>query len=115
MQIAIQRPVGNERVCVVGGAADDGVEAERLVIVEQFPPVNVGFGFRKPLRAEREVAFIDVAEGDDVFSGERVVVRRAAAPDADDGDVEFAVRPAFGGEHAARHDGPGGSDGCGGL
>jgi hypothetical protein len=58
----------------------------------QLPPVGVGLGAGEAsARRLGEVELVDVAEGDDVLLLDGLVVREAAAPDADEGDVEFVA------------------------
>jgi hypothetical protein len=77
------------RVRVVGGADDDGVEPG---LIEAFAPVDVGLGAGEFLQRIGEARLVDVAERDDVLAGEARLVREAAAPDTDEGDVEFLGR-----------------------
>jgi hypothetical protein len=46
VQITIECPIGDERMRVVGRAADHGVE---VFLVEAFPPIDVGLGLGKSL------------------------------------------------------------------
>lgn len=64
VETAIHGPDGNEGVGVVGGAADDGVEAG---VIEAVAPVFVGFGMGKLGFGEGEVLGVYIAEGDDVL------------------------------------------------
>jgi len=49
--VSIERPIGDGGVRVIGGAADDGVDAR---MIEALPPVNVVLGLGKHLRRFRE-------------------------------------------------------------
>ncbi|MCX6606873.1 MAG: hypothetical protein NTV52_25275 [Acidobacteria bacterium] len=82
---AVDGPVGDEGVVVVGGADYDGVN---VLLIEALAPVVVGFGFGEDFETFLGAEVVDVAEGDDVFIAEDVVVGGAASPDADEGDVE---------------------------
>ena len=112
----LERVVAHERVRVVGGRADDGVEVLR--VVHQPSPVGVDLGLGEaapgaghgdglavgPLAlGVLEHAGVDVAEGDDVLARAAAEVGAAAAADADDGEVEL-VAGRLGAEDAAAQD-----------
>lgn len=99
VEAAVHGPDGDEGVSVVGGAADDGVEAG---VVEAEAPVFVGFGLGKFGFGKGEVLGVDIAEGDDILCFQIVVVLFGAAVCTDEGNVEFVVAEAEtgGGEDA---------------
>jgi hypothetical protein len=73
---------------VIGGAADHGVQ---VLLIQALAPVNVVLGLGEARGGEGQVLLIHVAEGDDVFLGEAVEVGFAAAPGAEEGDVELVA------------------------
>ena len=85
---AVHGPIGDEGVRVVGGAADHGVD---VLLVEALAPIHVLLGPGKLRRGEGQVLLVHVAEGDDVLVGQAVEVGFAAAPGADEGDVELVA------------------------
>ena len=92
VEVAVDGPVGDEGVGMVCGADDHGVE---VFLLEHEAPIDVGFGTGEALQSVWEAFFVDIAEGDDVFLGEGVVVSEAAAPNADEADVEFVAWSSF--------------------
>ena len=112
MQVAVQRPVGDEGVRVVGRADDHGVE---VLLIEALPPVDVGLGLGEPLQGVGKALFVHVAQRDHVLVGQRVVVRQAAAPDADQGDVELVAGGVLARAGAAGQEQQSGPGGGGGL
>ena len=81
---SIQRPVSDERVSVIGRAADDCIN---VFLVEAFAPINVVLGTGENLGGFGESLFVDVAQGDHVFFSDGLKVRPAPASCANDGDV----------------------------
>jgi hypothetical protein len=51
MQVAVERPVGDERVVVVRRADDDRID---VLLLKAFAPVGVGFGTGKELEDSGE-------------------------------------------------------------
>ncbi len=88
VQIAIQGPIGDEGVRVVGSADDHGVQ---VFLLQALPPVDVGLGLGEMLQCIGEPLLIHVAKSDYVLVGQRIVMGQAAAPDADQRDVEFVA------------------------
>ena len=84
MLAAIHGPVGDERVHVIGGAADHRLN---VLLVKAFAPVNVLLSVGKLLRAECQVLLVHVAQGDDILAGDTAEMGFAPAPGADEGDV----------------------------
>ncbi len=89
--VTVHRPDRDVRVLMVRRAADDRVDVLHL-LVEQLAPIDVGLRSREGLERVGKAQLVDVAERDDVFLPQRVVVREAAAPDTDQRDVEFVAR-----------------------
>ena len=77
MLAAIHRPVGDEGVRMIGGAADHRLD---VLLVEALPPVHVLLGAGELLRRKGQVLLVHVAEGDDVFFGEAVEERGVVKP-----------------------------------
>jgi hypothetical protein len=100
MEVALQRPVRDEGVRMVGGADDHGIEA---LVVQALPPVHVSGRIRETLQRVREAGFIHIAERHDILLADRVVVCEAAAPDADEGDVELVAGRVRSEERACDH------------
>ena len=112
VQIAVQGPVGDEGVGVVSRANDHRVQ---VLLLEAFPPVDVGLGLGEPLEGIGKPLLVHITKGDHVLFGQRVIVGLAAAPDADQRDVELATRASSPRPGTAGQDGQSGSDGSGGL
>jgi len=111
VQVAVQRPIADERVRMVRRAAEHRVEA---LVIEALAPVDVGLGLGEPLGAVREVLLVHVAESHDVLAGDGVEMGVGPAPGADHGDVELVAWCVGSGEHAAGQDGqPGPKGGAG--
>jgi hypothetical protein len=98
VEIAVERPVGDEGVMVVGRANHRGIEP---LVFEAVAPVGVGFGAGKCGEGILEEGFVDIAQGDDTLLLEPAVMGEGTARDADEGDVELAVRPVGGLQDAA--------------
>ena len=88
VHVAIERPVGDEGMMVVGGADDHGLD---VLLVEHLAPVPIGLCLREDLERFLGAEVVDVAERDDVLVPEDVVVRGAPAPYADQGDVQLVA------------------------
>ena len=69
-------------------------------------PVHVLLGLGKFLGAESQMLLIDIANGDDVFAGERVEMSFGPAPGADQGDVQLVARRIRPKKFDARQDQP---------
>ena len=110
VQVAIERPVGNEGVGVVGRAAKHGVN---VFLIEALPPVDVGLGVRESLQGVRKPLLVHVAERDHVLVRQHVVMRQAAAPDADQRDVQLVAGGVLARPCAAGQDEQSGSGGGG--
>ena len=106
MLAAVHRPVGDEGVRMIGGAADHRLD---VLLVEALPPVHVLLGAGELLRPKGQVLLVDVAQGDDVFLGEAVEVGFAPAPGADEGDIQLVAGGVGAEEPGAREDEPCGS------
>src|SRR6185369_7263906 len=84
----IHRPGRGESMVVIRGADYDGVD---VLLLETFAPVHVGLRIRKLFGAESQMLVVDVAKRDNVLARDRVEVRRAAAPGADEGNVQLVA------------------------
>ncbi len=89
VQVAIQSPIGDEGVRVIGRANDYRVE---VFLFEALPPVDIGLGLGEMFQGVGKTLLIHVAKGDHILVGQRVVMRQAAAPDADQRDIELVAR-----------------------
>ena len=98
VQIAVQGPVGDEGVGVVGRADDHGVE---VFLLQALPPIDVGLGLGEPFQGVGEPLLVHVAEGHDVLVGQRIVMGQAAAPDADQRHVQLVAGGVLAGTGAA--------------
>ncbi len=87
--LQLQRGQRGERVRVLGGADDDGVEL--IGVVEHLAEVLEPSRLREHRRGAIEVRGAHVAQGHDPLAGDALQVRPAASADADDGDAQ-AVR-----------------------
>ena len=85
---AAERADDADGVIVIGRADDHGVD---VLLFEHPAEVAVALRAGKFLADLLEVEFIDIANGDNVFVLHPIDVARAAAGDADAGDVQFAV------------------------
>ena len=88
MQVTFQRPIGDESMRVVRRADDDGVE---VFVIKAFAPVDVSRGTWEALQCVWKTRLIDVTQRNNVFLRNGVVMRKAAAPHPDEGDVEFVA------------------------
>jgi hypothetical protein len=89
---------GHQRVPVIGGADDDGVDA---LVVEDAPEVGMLRGGRGHFGGLRQVGRVDVADRGDLDVGQALVPAHHAGTlpaGADDADANAVV----GAEHAAR-------------
>ena len=112
MFAAIHRPVRDERVGVIGGAANDSVE---VFLVEAFSPINVVLCLRKFFGGESQVFLVDVAECSDIFTGYPAVMRLTASPGANEGEVKFVAGGIGPEQLSARKNQRGGSGEGGGF
>ena len=106
MLAAVHAPVGDEGVGMIRRAADHRLD---VLLVEELPPVHVLLGPGELLRPKSQVLFVHVAQGDNVLAGEAAEMGFAAAPRADEGNVELVTGGIGAEEFGARQDEPGGS------
>ncbi len=83
---AVHGPVGDERVGVIGGANDNGVD---VLLVKALPPVDILLGLGKAFGTEGEVLLVDIAQSDHVFGADGTEVSFASPPGSNQSDVEF--------------------------
>ena len=88
MATAAQSPDSAHRVGVVGRADDNSVD---VLLLQQPAKVAVAFRAGELLPDVLQVVLIDIAQRHDVFATDTRDIARAAAGDADDGEVELAV------------------------
>ena len=106
MLAAVHAPVGDESVGVIRRAADHRLN---VLLVEALPPVHVLLGPGKLLRPKSQVLLVHVAQGDDILAHEAAEMGFAAAPRADEGDIELVAGGIGTEEFGSRQDKPGGS------
>ena len=106
MEVAVERPVGDESVGVVCGAAKDSI---KVVVIESFAPVEVDLSVRESIDARLHLDLVDVAESDHVLVLERSIVCLSAATDSDERHIEFVARCVLAKDRAGRKNGQSGS------
>src|ERR1017187_70496 len=110
VHVAIQRPVGDEGVVVIGGADDHGFH---VFLVHHAAPVPIGLGFGEDLQGLLGAEVVDVAKGDHVFVAQDVVVSGAAAPNTHKGDIQLVAGGVLPAQRAASEYRQTGSNGGG--
>ena len=72
MQPAVERPVGDERMVMVGRANDDRIE---VLLLKALAPIRVSPDSREALEGIREEVFIHITERHDIIVGDGIIVR----------------------------------------
>ena len=85
---SVHGPIGDECVVMIGGADDDRLD---VLLIEQPPPIRIGFRFGKDLERFLGAEIVDVAQGHDVFVANDIVVRGSPPPHADQSNVQFVA------------------------
>jgi hypothetical protein len=88
VQVAVERPVGDKGMRVIGRADDNRVE---VLLLQTLPPIDVSLGLRETLERVRKAFLVDIAQRHNVIVGQRIVMCQAAAPNTDDRYVEFVA------------------------
>jgi len=88
VQPAIHSPIGHKGVRLIRRAADHGVQ---VFLFQALPPVDVRLGAGKLVGRFCQMVFVHVAQRHDVFGLNGTVVRRPAAPYADQTDIQFVA------------------------
>ena len=94
---------------MVGGADDHRLD---VLLVEAAAPVPIGLGVREKLQRFLRAVVVDIAQRHHVLVPEHVVVRGAAAPYADEGDVQLVAGGVLAAQRAALQDEQAGAGGA---
>src|ERR1035441_685867 len=81
---AVHRPVGDEGVRVIQGAADNGVN---VLLLKTLAPVYVTSGLGELLADGGQSLLIDITEGDHILVGSSLEMIARAVPGGDEDDV----------------------------
>ena len=98
VHVAVQRPVGDEGVMVIGRANDHGFH---ILLVHQAAPVPMRFRLGEDLQRLLHAQLVHVEVCHEVLVPQSVVVRCAASPHADERHVESVARGGLSAQHAA--------------
>src|ERR1039457_174077 len=86
VHVAIQRPIGDEGVVMIGGTDHHGFH---VFLVHHPAPVPIGLGLGEDLQGFLGAEVVDVAQGDHVLVAQDVIVGGAAAPNTHQGDIQL--------------------------
>ena len=84
MEVAIQCPVGNESVRMIGRAAQHRIQTG---VVQRLTPIRIDLRLREMLHRIRQVQLVDITDCDDVLILERPIVGMRTARGTDQCDV----------------------------
>jgi len=88
VHVAVQSPIGDERMRVIGGAANHGVD---VFLLQALAPVDVVFRARELFGCLGEVLFVDVAQRNHILAFDGTEVSPSPAPRADQSDIQLVA------------------------
>lgn len=99
---AVEGPVGDEGMVMIGGADDDGFD---ILLVENAAPIPVKFCLGEDLSSLASADVVDVTQGHDIFIAQGIVVSRATSPDTDQGNIQAVAWSRLAAQDASFQDG----------